>query len=105
MFFRAIDVNLEHGSLQISVAGEAYAPCTVGAALCGGAFTVKYANELQGIVVLEVADKAKADALLQPLGVAGAEVKLKAKKRGMAGIPTFLDWDGICGSVKVLLTK
>ena len=105
MFFRAIDVNLEQGSLQISVAGEAYAPCTVGAALCGGAFTVKYANELQGIVVLEVADKAKADALLQPLGVAGAEVKLKAKKRGMAGIPTFLDWDGICGSVKVLLTK
>lgn len=104
MFFRTLDVNLEPGSLQISIAGQALTNCVVGATIAG-AFKVKYANELQGIVVLEVADKTAADALLQPTATAGVEVKLKYKKRGMSGIPTFLDWDGICGSVKVLMTK
>lgn len=104
MFFRTVEVNLETNSLQISIAGEAFAPCTVGALLNNGAFKVKYSSELQGIVVIEVADKTKADTLLEPLQN-GAEVVFKCKKRGMAGIPTFLDWDGICGSVKILLTK
>jgi hypothetical protein len=104
MFFRTLDVNIEADTLQFSVGGEAFANCTTGATAQGGAFVVKYANELQGVVVIEVADKTKADAFLQPL-TAGAEVKFQYSKRGMAGIPTFLDWDGCCGSVKVLLTK
>jgi hypothetical protein len=40
------------------------------------------------------------------LGAASSvEVKLGFKKQGLAGVPTFLDWDGVVGSVKVLLTK
>ena len=103
MFFRTLDVDIEQGTLQISIGGEAYTNCTVGAVIAE-AFRIKYANELQGIVSIEVVDKAKADAFLAK-HAAGAEVKFKYSKRGLAGVPTWLDWDGIVGSVKVLLTK
>lgn len=32
-------------------------------------------------------------------------VKFKYSKRGLAGVPTWMDWDGCVGSVHVLLTK
>ena len=32
-------------------------------------------------------------------------VYAKYKKRGLSGVPTFMDWDGVVGSVKILLTK
>jgi len=105
MFFRTIEVNLAEGTLQISVGGDAFTNCVVGTQLKSGAFGVKYANELQGIVVLEVLDQAKADAALLADPDKTFEVQLKYSKRGMSGIPTFLDWDGICGSIKLLLTK
>lgn len=104
MYFRTIDVDIEKNTLQIAIGDEAFAPCTVGALLCDGAIKVDYANELQGIVVLSVADKAKADALLKEKKD-GLEVKVQYKKRGEAGVPTFMDWDGVIGSVRVLLTK
>lgn len=105
MFFRTTEVELEPGSLEISVGGEAFVTCTQGALLTVGGeqfLKVKYADEKQGIVVLEVTDKTLADAATEndPL-----EVKFKFRKRGMAGVPTFLDWDGAVGAVKILLTK
>ena len=102
MFFRTSEVDLEPNSLQISVGGDAFAPCTEGA-LIKDFLRVKYADEKQGIVVLEVIDKTKADEALKDK--AGLEVKFKFNKRGLAGVPTFLDWDGAVGSVKILLTK
>lgn len=33
------------------------------------------------------------------------EVKASYIKRGLAGVPTFLDWDGCIGTAKILLTK
>lgn len=104
MFFRTIDVDIEKTSLQVSINGAAMANCVEGALLNDGAFKVTYANELQGIFIIEVADKAKADALLKD-EKAGVEVKVKYNKRGEAGVPTFMDWDGVVGSVKILLTK
>ena len=104
MYFRNLDVNVEADSFQISIDGAAFAPATVGALLNNGAFVIKYADAAQGIVVIAVADKAKADALLKDKA-AGAEVKFKYSKRGLAGVPTFLDWEGTIGSVKVLLQK
>jgi hypothetical protein len=110
MFFRTAEVNIEPNSLQVSLGDAAFAPCTEGAMLTStvGVDTdsfikVKYANELQGVVVLEVADKAKADTFLQAHN--GLKVRFKYSKRGLSGVPTFLDWDGCVGSVKVLLTK
>lgn len=160
MFFRTAEINLETGTLQVSVADGAFANCVEGAALTakytaipaitavgsvveleatphlpeGVVFaeatdeqkiaaqnahitaenaaaaaaatflTVKFANLLQGIIVLTVSNKAKADTYLQ---AHANSITLKAKysKRGLAGVPTFLDWDGCVGSVKVLLTK
>jgi len=102
MFFRNLDVNVE--DLQISIDGTAKTNCVQGALLNDGAFQVKYADASQGIIVIAVADKDKADTLLKnkPDGV---DVVLSYAKRGEAGVPTFMDWDGIVGSVKILLTK
>lgn len=110
LFFRAAEVNLEANSLEISIGTAAFAPATVGAAITAAAgavsdtfIKVKYADELQGLIVLEVFDKAKADTFLEDNGP--VTVRLKYRKRGLAGVPTFLDWDGCVGSVKILLTK
>lgn len=70
---------------------------------------VKYADELQGIVVLSIRDAEAANAYMEAKnangGAAELIVKLKFDKRGVSGVPTFMDWDGCMGSVKILLTK
>lgn len=113
MYFRTIDLGqfISPGSLQISVDGAAYAPITKGAKIAvnttADVLEVKYVSELQGIFVLEVIDKAKAaTALVKEDGTDKAvEVKVQYKRRGEAGVPTFMDWDGICGSVFILFQK
>ena len=113
MYFRTIDLGqfISPGSLQISVDGATYAPITKGAKIAVNTTTdvleVKYVSELQGIFVLEVIDKAKAaTALVKEDGTDKAvEVKVQYKRRGEAGVPTFMDWDGICGSVFILFQK
>lgn len=104
MFFRNLDVNVEADSLQISLNDKAYTNCVEGAELEDGAFVIKYASPQQGIIVIAVKDKDKADTFLKPL-TNGCPVKFKYKKRGLAGVPTFLDWDGVIGSVHILLQK
>lgn len=109
LYFRTIDTNIEN--LQISIGGATYATCTVGGkvAIGGSAacVTIKYADMKQGMVVLSVlaADKAAVDTALDALTGDYADVCFKYDKRGLAGVPTMLDWDGCVGSVKVLLTK
>jgi len=113
MYFRTRIENVEQGSLQIKVGDAAYAPCTLGATIelthtsvTKTFLRVKYVNELQGIVVLEVFDRAAADEFFNSYGVENKlAVSLKYNKRGMAGVPTFMDWDGCIGSVKILLQK
>lgn len=102
-FFRTIDVDIEPNTLQVAIGDDAFTNCTVGTVL-HDAFRVKYASELQGMVVVEIVDKKKADAFLAT-HTGGAEVKFQYKKRGLVGVPTFMDWDGCCGSVKILMTK
>ena len=111
MFFRTIDLGqfIEVGSLQIKVgAGSSYAPLVKDAKIAcngtAGIFNVKYVSELQGIFVLEVVDKATADTALEAAG-GSVEVFVKYERRGESGVPTFMDWDGICGSVKILFQK
>ena len=110
-YFRTRIENVEPGSLEISVGGSAYAKATVGSTftfnVSGSDYTflrVKYADELQGIVVLEFFDEEKADEFFGKTGQ-DLNVSLKYNKRGRAGVPTFLDWDGCIGSVKILLQK
>lgn len=104
MYFRTLDVNIEPNSLQIAIGDDSFANCTKGAKVKDDIFKVTYCNEEQGIIMLEVAKKTEADNLLRDKD-GGVAVKFKYKKRGMSGVPTYLDWDGIAGSVKVLFTK
>ena len=110
MFFRTIDLGqfIEVGSLQIKIGTGSYAPLVKDAKIAcngtAGIFNVKYVSELQGLFVLEVVDKAAADAVLQAAG-GSVEVFVSYERRGESGVPTFMDWDGICGSVKILLQK
>lgn len=113
MFFRASEVNLEPGSLTIAVGDSPLQPCVKGALIAAqiagqaavSFLQVVYVDELQGLLKLAVTDKAAADAFLSACTGKQAQVKLQFAKKGLAGVPTFLDWDGCVGSVKVLLTK
>ena len=99
--FRTTENNLEPGSLQIKIGTNALIPATVGQKTADNAFEIVYANEHQGLFAIKI-HKAQADTVLESAPV---DVKYTAKKRGLAGVPTFMDWDGVIGSVKVLLTK
>lgn len=67
----------------------------------GDAFAVTYFDAIQGMLTLSVINSTEADTAF------GTDfeikVNIKYKKRGEAGIPTYMDWDGCVGSVKVLL--
>ena len=66
------------------------------------AFNLTYYNAVQGLIRIDVADEAKADELLKDQPVI---VNLKFKKRGLGGVPTFMDWDGCVGSAKIMLQR
>lgn len=66
------------------------------------AFAITYYNAVQGLIVIEVVDEAKADAALK---TGSLTVNLKYKKKGLAGVPTFMDWDGCVGSAKIMLQR
>lgn len=101
VLFHTTEVDVAKGSLQVKIGDEAYVNATVGQSIKDGAFTIVYASEHQGYIKIHI-DKTKADDILKAGPVA---VYLKCKKRGLSGVPTFMDWDGCVGSVKVLLTK
>lgn len=65
---------------------------------------VKYVDNTQGVVVLSVTNKTAADAYMAAKTDKFVNLQLRFKKRGLSGVPTFLDWDGCLGSVKILLT-
>lgn len=117
LYFRCPEVNIEDMKIAIGVTTETEfaslveggkANVTVGATKVENAVDIKYANELQGLFTIKV-DKTKLNALIAaiPAGKEEADVPVYVKfaKRGLAGVPTFMDWDGCVGSVKVLLQK
>lgn len=69
---------------------------------------IRYANNLQGLFTLKVISKEKLNAVLtaaSDVNKLAVDVVVAFDKKGMAGVPTFMDWDGCIGSVKVLLQK
>lgn len=102
VMFWTIEQAVEPGTLQIKIGESAWTAATVGTVI-SEAFEITYVNELQGCVKIHII-KNKADALLTETNPS-VDVEMKFKKRGLAGVPTFMDWDGCIGSVKVLLTK
>lgn len=69
-----------------------------------------YVDGLQGLFTVHIKDLEEANRFAEavvPEGETGIElpVYVRFKKRGLAGVPTFMDWDSCVGSVKILLQK
>ena len=104
IYCRTIEVDVF--DLEIALDAGPFVACTEGALLdyAGHQFIkIKYVDVKQGIIVLTITDKALADTHLPDNDP--VPIKFKFKKRGLAGVPTFLDWDGCVGSVRILLQK
>lgn len=73
-------------------------------AAVASAFEITYVDFKQGIVKIKVAE-GKEEAVHAALADKVVRVVIKCTKRGMAGVPTYLDWDGCAGVVSILLQK
>lgn len=116
LYFRCPEVNIEDMQIAIGIKDDTkFVALTEGgkvaiykdaATKVDAAVDVKYANELQGLFTIKV-DATKSLDSLFPANTNEVDVPVYVKfaKRGLAGVPTFMDWDGCVGSVKVLLQK
>ena len=114
---RLLNVNVDKGSVKIAIVPTGTTPedADFKDAVEGTKYAIKggtdqvlaltYLNELQGILVFGAADAKKLDAELGKVDGKAVDIYAKYTKRGEAGVPTFMDWDGCIGSVKILLTK
>lgn len=120
MYFKMSEVNVEKGTVEIAIstktkdqlvdadftpvhmAGQGIKPFIGSAFAATEEVKVKYLEELQGFFVIEIADKAAfhAETVTEPLNI-----YVRFNKRGLAGVPTFMDWDGCMGFASVLLQK
>lgn len=98
----SLSIIIDNGNPQVVTAGAAITVPTVGEPT--ECFKVKSVDELRGIVVLEVTDKADLDTYMSAKDDQSVTFKFVYRKRGLSGVPTFMDWDGCLGSVKILLT-
>ena len=115
LYFRTPDVKVEDITIAIGdstvsdfvelVEGGKLTP-KVGSISATNAVSVKYVDELQGLFVIRITDLTLAQTLIpEKQDSVELPITVKYAKRGLAGIPTFMDWDGVVGSVKVLLQK
>lgn len=112
-YFRLNHVNVVADTLQIKLVGANgttladWTNCTEGATLLSGALKVSFCDALMGIVKIEVVKAADGTYAFDNTAEASLPVSVhfKYSKRGLAGVPTWMDWDGCVGSVHVLLTK
>lgn len=94
MLIRLPETNLESAKVKLGT-GSAVS-VVVGAKLNGGAYEITYADLHKGLFALKQLKAGDATELA---------VNVSYEKRGMAGVPTFLDWDGCQGTVSILLQK
>ena len=112
-YFYLNHVNVVGNTLQIKTVGadgvtiNDWTNCTEGTTLNSGALKVKFVNPLMGIVIIEVVKAANGTYAFDSTADTKLPVSVhfKYSKRGLAGVPTWMDWDGCVGSVHVLLTK
>lgn len=111
--FKVSEVNVDKGSLSIRINdGQPINITAVGQALVQtgdegnkkDVMTIVYLDELQGLIKVRINDEA-ADEYLKAQPEKKVTLYAQYKKRGLAGVPTFMDWDGVVGSCKILLTK
>lgn len=122
MFFKTSEVGIEKGTLKVAIttkakqdlkdsdfvnvtmAGQGIKPYIGTDFMDKEALKIKYMEENQGFIVIEVSDKkAFHESKLTADNVLNVYVKFN--KRGLAGVPTFLDWDGCVGYASIILQK
>lgn len=92
MMIRLPDTNLESAKVKI---GDEVAISIVANATIGD-FTITYVDLHKGLFAIK--QHKAGDGTVKP-------VNISYVKRGMAGVPTYMDWDGCQGMVSVLLQK
>lgn len=121
-FFKLSELNAEKGTLEIAVtdklkndltdddftavtvkSGQTLDPEIEGNKI-GECLTVTYMNELQGFLAITVTDKDTFhNSSLSPIDT--LNVYARYRKRGLAGVPSFMDWDGCVGRASILLQR
>ena len=112
-YFRLNHVNVVADTMQIKLVGADgttladWTNCTEGVTLLDGALKVSFCDALMGIVKIEVVKAEDGTYKFDDTAETSLPVSVhfKYSKRGLAGVPTWMDWDGCVGSVHVLLTK
>ena len=122
MFYKMSEVGIEPGTVKIAIstkqkselsdsdftdvrmAGQKLKAYINDAYTDSEIFEVKYMEEKQGFLVLTVSDPVAfhSSALISDQVL---NVYVKYNKRGLAGVPTFMDWDGCEGFASILLQK
>ncbi|MGL4877991.1 hypothetical protein [Paraclostridium dentum] len=92
MMIRLPETNLESAKIKI---GNSAAVSIVANAVVGK-FTIQYVDLHKGLISVIQTGTGTGESL---------PVNVSYVKRGMAGVPTYLDWDGCQGTVSVLLQK
>ena len=119
LFFRFPEVKIEDMEICIGSKDDGkFVPLVEKAklALHYGAETednvmeAKYVDGLQGLFVINIDDLDAANGFADKVipeeeDAVEVPVFVRFKNRGLAVLPTFMDWDGCVGSVKVLLQK
>lgn len=119
LFFRFPEVKIEDMEICIgSKEDSKFVPLTEGglinayyeAETATAAIEAKYVDGLQGLFVLNIKDLSVMNDFADTIvgtGETGIDLPIYVRfaKRGLAGVPTFMDWDGAVGSVKILLQK
>ena len=105
-YLRALEVQLVEDSVKIQFGDEAPQQLKLNQKYHG--YTCTYLSEKQGVAVLEVVDKVADRKELEDFladKADGVDILIGGEKRGLAGVPTFMDWDGCIGSVTILMQK
>ena len=121
VILRLPDINIKEGTILLEI-GET--PITIPAddtawatsdklatvgKVVGTNFVIKYLNATQGIITIGAKDQEnatlKAIAAAVKANKKPLSVRVVYQVKGKAGVPTFMDWDGAVGSVKILLQK
>lgn len=116
LYFRLPEVRVEDVQIAIgSKAEDKFVPLTVGAKLsvnsgdknAANAMVCTYESDAQGLVTIKINDLKVANDFVTTAGEKEVvmPVYVKFAKRGLSGVPTFMDWEGCVGSVKILMQK
>lgn len=118
VFAKMSQTGIEKGSVEVAITNKTKAQLTdddfkavttegqtlIPAGCTSESITVTYLDETQGFIVFAI-DGATFNAETTLAAGEQLSIFVRFKKRGLSGIPTFMDWDGCVGFASVLLQR